>query len=276
MRPRAVRWHFSAISGTMPAPPGRIANVSASDTTQPLRPAAGRPPSRPHFCTTCAFSDACCSEGYDDGAVAQMRALLVDEVRTLHEGEHIFREGDRFDAIAAVRAGTVKTYVLDREGREQVLDFYLPGEVVGLNAIHPDVYPCNAVALDTVVLCSFTFARMRELAGVMPNLRDRLFRLLSEDIGKAALLAGDCSADQRMAAFLVALSRRYARRGLSANRFNLSMSRTDIANYLRLAPETVSRVLRRLRSRQLIEIDRRDLRLLDLPALTELAAPVLR
>jgi len=250
--------------------------LSAPDNVIKLHADAARPSPRPHFCSTCAFSDACCSEGYQDNAVAQMRALLVDEVRTLQEGEHVFREGERFDAIAAVRAGTVKTYVVDREGREQVLDFYLPGEVVGLNAIHPDIYPCNAVALDTVVLCSFTFARMRELAGVMPNLRDRLFRLLSQDIGKAALLAGDYSADQRMAAFLVALSRRYARRGLSASRFNLSMSRTDIANYLRLAPETVSRVLRRLRGQQLIEIDRRDLRLLDLPALSALAAPVLR
>ncbi len=205
-----------------------------------------------------------------------MQALLVDEVRTFHEGEHIFRKGERFDAIAAVRAGTVKTYVLDREGREQVLDFHLPGEVIGLNAIHPEVYPCHAVALDTVVLCSFTFSRMRELAGVMPNLRDRLFRLLSQDIGKAALLSGDYSADERMAAFLVALSRRHARRGLSATRFTLSMSRTDIANYLRLAPETVSRVLRRMRSRELIGIDRRDLRLLDPQALAALAAPVLR
>ncbi len=205
-----------------------------------------------------------------------MQALLVDEVKHLDEGEHIFREGDPFDAIAAVRAGTVKTYVLDREGKEQVLGFYLPGEVVGLNAIHPDVFPCNAVALDTVVLCSFTFKRMRELASNMPNLQDRLFRLLSEDIGKAALLSGDYSADERMAAFLVALSRRYERRGFSATRFNLSMSRTDIANFLRLAPETVSRVLRRFRDEGVLEIDRRDLRLLDKARLEALAASVLR
>ena len=231
---------------------------------------------RPHFCTTCAFSDACCSEGYDDEAVAQMQAMLVDEVRHVQEGEHIFREGDRFDAISAVRAGSVKTYVLDRSGREQVLGFYLPGEVVGLNAIHPDVYPCNAVAMDTVVLCRFSFKRMRVLASQMPNLQERLFRLLSEDIGKAALLAGDFSADERMAAFLVALSRRYARRGFSPTRFNLAMSRTDIANYLRLAPETVSRVLKRFRDESLLQIDRRDLRLLDLARLEQLAAPVLR
>jgi CRP/FNR family transcriptional regulator, anaerobic regulatory protein len=232
--------------------------------------------SRPHFCSTCAFSDACCSEGYDDEVVAQMQALLVDEVQHIHEGEHIFREGDRFEAISAVRAGSVKTYVLDRSGREQVLGFYLPGEVVGLNAIHPNAYPCNAVAMDTVVLCSFSFQRMRELAGKMPNLQDRLFRLLSEDIGKAALLSGDFSADERMAAFLVSLSRRYASRGFSPTRFNLAMSRTDIANYLRLAPETVSRVLKRFRDESLLQIERRDLRVLDLARLEQLGASVLR
>lgn len=250
--------------------------MSTDPWPHPALPADAPNRPRPHFCSTCAFSDACCSEGYDDTAVAQMQALLVDEVEHIQEGQHLFREGDRFDAISAVRAGSVKTYVLDRSGREQVLGFYLPGEVVGLNAIHTEVYPCNAVAMDTAVLCSFSFQRMRELAGQMPNLQDRLFRLLSEDIGKAALLAGDFSADERMAAFLISLSRRYARRGFSATRFNLAMSRTDIANYLRLAPETVSRVLKRFRDESLLSIERRDLRLLDLPRLEQLASAVLR
>ena len=240
------------------------------------QPEAAEPPrSRPYSCSTCAFADACCSEGYDDGAVAQMQAMLVDDVSHYEEGEHIFREGDPFDAIAAVRAGTVKTYILDREGREQVLGFFLPGEVVGLNAIHPQIYPCNAVALDTVVLCRFSFQRMSTLASTMPGLQSRLFRLLSEDIGKAALLSGDFSADERMAAFVVALSRRYARRGFSDTRFNLPMARTDIANYLRLAPETVSRVLRRFQKEGLLGIDRRDVELLDPPRLEALADPLL-
>jgi CRP/FNR family transcriptional regulator len=227
------------------------------------------------FCSTCAFSDACLSQGYDKSSLAELH-VLVEHVGPFREGEHLFREGDEFNAIAAVRAGTVKTYLLDADGREQVLGFHLPGEVIGLDAIHAARYPCNAVALDTVMLCRFSFPKMAMLATRMPGLQAQLFRLLSQDIGKAALLAGDFSADERMAAFLVALSRRFARRGFSATRLHLTMSRTDIANYLRLAPETVSRVLRRFQSDGLVAVDRRELEILSPDRLAALARSVLR
>jgi len=227
------------------------------------------------FCTTCAFSQACMNEGMDKASLMDLH-VLVEHVGPLHAGDHIFREGDPFEAIAAVRAGTVKTYVVDRDGHEHVLGFHLPGEVIGLNAIDGETYPCNAVALDTVMLCRFSFPKIAVLASRLPGLQRQLFRLLSRDIGRAALLAGDWSADQRMAAFLIGLSRRLAARGFSANRFALNMARTDIANYLRLAPETVSRVLRRFQQEGWLQVDRRDVELLDRKVIEELAAPILR
>jgi CRP/FNR family transcriptional regulator len=228
-----------------------------------------------HFCSTCAFSAACLENGYDK---AQLRDLhvLVEHTGPFREGEHIFREGDPFGAIAAVRAGTVKTYVTDTEGREQVQGFFLPGEVIGLSAISEARYLSNAVALDTVQLCRFSFPNIAALALRMPGIQQQLFRLLSQDIGKASLLAGNYSADERMAAFLIALSRRYAARGFSATRFVLSMSRTDIANYLRLAPETVSRVFRRFQDEGSLRVDRRELELLNRANLEALARDVLR
>jgi CRP/FNR family transcriptional regulator, anaerobic regulatory protein len=228
-----------------------------------------------HFCSTCAFSQACLAEGMDKSSLMDLH-VLVEHVGPFHAGEHIFREGDPFEAIAAVRAGTVKTYVIDREGREHVLGFHLPGEVIGLNAIDGDHYPCNAVALDTVMLCRFSFPKIAILATRLPGLQRQLFRLLSRDIGRAALLAGDWSADQRMAAFLIGLSRRLAARGFSANRFQLTMARTDIANYLRLASESVSRGFRRLQDTGLVAVDRREIELRDLPKLEILASSILR
>lgn len=227
------------------------------------------------FCSTCAFSRACLESGYDKSRLRELH-VLVEHVGPYREGEHIFREGDPFKAIAAVRSGTVKTYVTDLAGREQVLGFFLPGEMIGLNAISRSRYPCNAVALDTVTLCRFSFPRMATLATRMPELQQQLFRLLSEDIGKASLLAGDFSADERMAAFLITLARRYEARGFQPNRFTLAMARADIANYLRLAAETVSRVLRRFQDDGLVRVQRRDVELLDRARLEEIARNVLR
>ena len=227
------------------------------------------------FCSTCAFSQACLSQGMDKTALMDLH-VLVEHVGPLHAGEHVFREGDPFTAIAAVRTGTVKTYHIDRDGHEQVLGFHLPGEVIGLNAIHDDRYPCNAVALDTVMLCRFSFPKIALLATRLPNLQQHLFRLMSRDIGVASLFARDNSADERMAAFLIGLSRRLAARGFSPRRFQLTMARTDIANYLRQAPETVSRVLRRFEKDGLLHIKQRDVEILDLPRLEALALAVLR
>jgi len=227
------------------------------------------------FCSTCAFSQACLDEGMDKASLGDLH-VLVEHVGPFRAGDHLFREGDPFEAIAAVRAGTVKTYVVDHDGHEHVHGFHLPGEVIGLDAIDGDRYPCNAVALDTVMLCRFSFPKISVLATRVPGLQKQLFRLLSRDIGRAALLAGDWSADQRMAAFLIGVSRRLAARGFSANRFQLTMPRTDIANYLRLAPETVSRVLRRFQEEGVLQVERRELELLDRQALEALATPVLR
>ena len=227
------------------------------------------------FCSTCAFSRACLSQGMDKASLRDLH-MLVEHVGPLHAGDHVFREGDPFEAIAAVRAGTVKTYSVDRDGREHVLGFHLPGEVIGLNAIDGDRYPCNAVALDTATLCRFSFPKISLLATQLPGLQQTLFRLLSRDIGTASLLAGDWSADERMAAFLVGMSRRLAARGFSPQRFQLTMGRGDIANYLRLAPETVSRVLKRFQDEGLVRVDRRELELTGLPGLETVAGAMLR
>jgi CRP/FNR family transcriptional regulator len=228
-----------------------------------------------NFCSTCAFSSACLDHGYDKSRLNDLH-VLVEHVGPYHEGQHIFREGDGFNAIAAIRAGTVKTYVNDLEGREKVLGFFLPGELIGLNAISSSRYPCNAVALETVFLCKFSFPKMAVLAAQIPGLQEQLFRLLSEDIGKASLLVGDFTAEERLAAFLLVISRRYADRGLSPTRFRLTMSRTDIANYLRLAPETISRILRRFQELKLVRVERREIELVDVAAIHDIARNVLR
>lgn len=251
--------HQKSHDGRLPGPPGPLAD-NGDDAS---------------FCRTCAFASVCLAVG---GGKTELSALhcLVESVGPFDPGAYVFREGDPFRAIFAVRTGTVKTSTIDHAGREQVLGFYLPGEVIGLDAIYPDRFPCNAVALEHAQFCRFSFPAISALATRMPAVQQHLFRMLSKEIGTASLLAGDYSADERMAAFLADLSERYAARGSSGTRFHLSMSRADIANYLRLASETVSRVLGRFRSMGVIEIEGRELLLRDPPRLHDMGKSLLR
>jgi CRP/FNR family transcriptional regulator len=223
-----------------------------------------------HFCSTCAFGSVCLPAGVDKRALEELH-MLVEHVGPYHAGDLVFRQGERFGAIFAVRAGMVKTRMVDEGGHEQVLGFHLPGEVVGLNAIHPARYPCDAVALDTVYVCRFSFPALATLASKIPDVQQRLFELLSADIGRVTQLAGDHSADERLAAFLLELSARFAARGFASTTYRLTMARADIANYLRLAAETVSRVLRRFQEQGLVRIDGREVELLDVASLREIA-----
>ena len=228
-----------------------------------------------HLCTACAFSAGCIATGQDEEAMRRVQCV-VEHLGPYHVGDAIFRTHEPFRAIYAVRAGMVKTQVVDGDGHEQVLGFYLPGEAVGLNAIHPERYPCDAAALDTVYVCRFSFPTVRELAQQVPDLLMNLLRALSKEIGTSAMLAGDYSADERMAAFLLDLGERLAERRQSATQLHLAMPRSDIANYLRLAPETVSRVLARFREQGLIRVDGREIELTDVPRLRERARNVLQ
>lgn len=134
----------------------------------------------------------------------------------------------------------------------------MPGDFIGLSAIDEQRYPCNAIALDTVTLCRLPFHEVADLATRMPALQAKLFRLMSRDIARATQLACNSMADERLAAFLIDMADRMAARGYAANRWQLTMSRMDIASYLRLAPETLSRLLRRFQAEGLVTVEGRD------------------
>ena len=201
--------------------------------------------------------------------------VLVEHVGPFPPGEHIFREGDPFDAIAAVRAGTVKTYVIDVDGREQVLGFHLPGEVIGLNAHRRralSVQRGRARHRDAVpVLVS---AAWPMLATRLPRSAAAPVPLLSRDIGKATLLAGDFTRTQRMAAFLVSLARRLAARGFSAT----PVPAHDDAHRHRELPATrpgdrEPRARAASRTTACVHVDRREIEIARLERLEALARP---
>lgn len=218
---------------------------------------------------TCSLQELCLPRGLYGRDLERLDAL-VEHQGPYHEGDHLFRIGDKFGAIYAVRAGSYKSYTVDSEGREHVLGFHLPGELLGLDAIYPGHHVCNALALDTATVCVLPYAQLSALASQISGLFIQIMRLMSKDIADTATLAGDFTAEERLAAFLVGLSERFRLRGYSPHEFNLAMSRRDIANYLRLATETVSRVFARFEKDGLIAVDRRAIRLLELQRLQTL------
>lgn len=226
-------------------------------------------------CSACTLADLCLPMGLDRKDMERLDAL-VEQLGPFHEGDHLYREGDPFRALYAVRSGYLKTYVVDESGREQVLGFHLPGELIGLDAIYPDRHQCSAAVLDTATVCRVNYRDITDLSQRVPGLQRQMFRLMSKNIGSAHALHGDFSAEERIAAFLTNLSDRLSTRGYSATHFVLAMPRRDIANFLRLAPETVSRVLKRFQNDDLIAVDRREIRVLDLPRLQALASCVPR
>ena len=221
-------------------------------------------------CSVCSLSALCLPMGLNRRELERVDDL-VDRSEPMHEGVHLFRVGDPFKSVYAVRSGAYKSYTVDSEGREHVLGFHLPGELIGLDAIYPGRHRCNAVALDTATVCVLSYQALDKLAGQIDGLRTQLMRLMSKNLADAHTQAGDFTAEERIAGFLTGLARRFALRGFSAKEFNLSMSRRDIANYLRLAPETVSRVFARFEKEGMLAVQRRSIRLEDPAKLETLA-----
>jgi CRP/FNR family transcriptional regulator len=195
---------------------------------------------------------------------------IVKHTRPLHRGDFLFRNGDRFRSLYVVKTGSLKTFAPSAEGGEQVLGFHLPGEIVGLDAIDKNAHACSARVLETSAICEVPFPRLEELTATIPSLQHQMFRLLSKEIAHDTdmlLLLGKKSAEERLGAFLLSMSRRLAKRGLSATDFYLSMSRHEIGNYLGLAVETVSRLFTRFQEDGLMRVDRKHIELFDLDGL---------
>jgi CRP/FNR family transcriptional regulator len=221
-------------------------------------------------CSRCSLGELCLPRGLTPDEVQRFEKI-VNRSRPIQAGEHLFRTGDEFRTVASVRTGCFKSYVIDHEGQEQVLGFHLPGEIIGLDAIHSGRHTANVVALDTSAICSLTFDSVSTMARHMPELQSELFRIMSHRIAELETIAGDLSADERIAMFLMSLSERFARRGYSDREFILAMSRRDIASFLRLATETVSRVLARFQKSGLLRVDRKQVRIRDLDGVRKIA-----
>ncbi|WP_372758371.1 fumarate/nitrate reduction transcriptional regulator Fnr [Litorivivens sp.] len=200
---------------------------------------------------------------------------IIERKHPLQRGEHLYREKDHFSAVYAVRSGAIKTYHITDDGQEQVNGFFFPGEIIGMDGIGCGRFCSSATALETTSVCEIPFEKLGELSTRLPSLQRHFFQLMSQEITedqKLITLLSKSSSEQRLAALLLSVSARNARRNLSETRFRLPMSRTDIGNYLGLTVETVSRLFTRFSHNGLLTVDNKEVALLDLDRLRHVAS----
>jgi CRP/FNR family transcriptional regulator, anaerobic regulatory protein len=200
--------------------------------------------------------------------------LALGSSRIVTEGTAIHRAGDAFRSVYFLKSGAAKRSMIQEDGREQVLGFPMPGELIGIEAIDSRTHTTTVTTLDMCAVIEIPFESIERLAMTNAKVAHFLFRTLSgalrEEHGWLAAL-GLLNADERLAAFLLDLSQRFASRGFSSHRFMLRMTRAEIGSFLGLTLETVSRVFSRFQKLGLLKVTRRDIELLDMDALASLA-----
>ncbi len=222
-------------------------------------------------CRECSLYRLCLPLGLHSNDLAQLDKI-IKRSQNFSRGQPLFDSDTLFKSIFVVRSGSFKTTVQAKDGREQVTGFYFPGEFIGLDAIYEQSYKSTAKALESSSVCELPFEKLQELGATMPQLQVQMMTRLSKELsGDKSLmfLLGKKTAEEKLATFLLSLSRRFQDRGFSAREFRLSMSRGDIANHLGLAIETVSRLFTQLQDQQLMSIQGKEVTILDLPALKQ-------
>jgi len=245
-----------------------------SDSTAPTPPIIIRT-LRESTCAECALNPVCLPPAVEESQLDQLDGI-IERSRPLQRGNHLFHERQPFEAVYAVRSGAIKAYTTLPGGEEQVTGFYLPGEVVGLDAISGGHHVSSAVALETTAVCTIPFSALENLSRDIPGLQQHFFRLMSKEIQsdqQLMVLLSKRSAEERIASLLLSLSARHKRRRLSDANFRLPMSRSDIGNYLGLAVETVSRIFTRFQQLGVLEVEGKEITILDRAQLCQLAEP---
>ncbi len=220
-------------------------------------------------CSACSLRELCLPAGLE-GPEMEKLDRLVSQRRRIRKGEHLYRAGTTLAALYAVRAGFLKSCVLHEDGREQVAGFHMMGDLLGMDAIGGGLHVSNTVALEDSELCELPFPLLEQLSLEVPSLQHQLHRVMSREIVRdhgVMLLLGSMKAEERLAAFLLNLSQRFAARGYSPTEFNLRMTRAEIGSYLGLKLETVSRAFSSFQDQKLIAVRQRNVRLLNPPGL---------
>ena len=223
-------------------------------------------------CSQCNLQELCLPLGVSETELGRLDTLVAGR-RKVKRGQHLYRAGETFEAIYAVKTGFFKTDVLLEDGRDQVTGFQMAGELLGMDGISAEAHTCNAVALEDSEVCLIPFNQLEELSSEIRALQRHFHKVMSREIVRdhgVMMLLGSMRAEERLAAFLLNLSQRFMARGYSAAEFHLRMTREEIGSYLGLKLETVSRAFSHFQESGLISVQQKHVRILDADGLKRL------
>lgn len=227
------------------------------------------------LCPNYRLSDLCLPYGLQENEVRQV-SNIVKTRRPLQTGDFLYCQRVKCQSLYVVKSGSFRSFITNVDGNERTIGFHLPGELMGLDTLNHEHFSCSSIALESGSVCELPLSLINELCSKVPNLQIQMLRILGKEIESGhglIVLLGHHSAKERMAIFLLSLSCRYGALGFSSTEFNLSMSRHDIANFLGLTAETVSRQLADLSKRGVITVKRRSVQINDLDLLKAIVEP---
>jgi CRP/FNR family transcriptional regulator len=220
-------------------------------------------------CSNCNLRELCMPLGLSDSEMARVDDVVATR-RKVTRGHNLFSNGDKFNALFAIRTGFFKTRISAEDGRDQVTGFQMAGEIIGLDGIVSDKHTCDAVALEDAEVCVMPFDRIEELSREITSLQRHVHKIMSREIVRengVMMLLGSMRAEERLAAFLLNLVQRLHARGFSQSELVLRMTREEIGSYLGLKLETVSRTFSKFAEDGIVEVKQRHVRILDANAL---------
>jgi len=223
-------------------------------------------------CSSCNLRELCLPVGLSQSDLDQLDNLVATR-RNVSRGDTLFRTGDSFQSLYAVRTGFFKTCVSSEDGRDQVTGFQMAGELLGLDGISNDRHSCDAVALEDSQVCVIPYGQLEELSREFTDLQHQFHKIMSREIVRdhgVMLLLGSMRAEERLAAFLLNLTQRLQARGFSASALVLRMTREEIGSYLGLKLETVSRTFSKFQDDGILEVKQRQIRIIDQVGLQKL------
>lgn len=223
-------------------------------------------------CSSCNLRELCLPTGLADDELERIDELVATR-RRVRRGAALFRTGEAFASLFAIRTGFFKTCIAGTDGRMQVTGFSMAGEIIGLDGAARDRHTCDAIALEDAEVCVMPFDRISDLARDVPTLQRHVHRIMSREIVRehgVMLLLGNMRAEERLAAFLLNLVQRLHARGFSGTELVLRMTREEIGSYLGLKLETVSRTFSKFAEDRLIEVRHRHVHIVDAGALQRL------